>query len=40
MRERKRFAERAKVLASDEVRQKYFLVYEGKIQNLYILMQQ
>lgn len=30
MRERKRFAERAKVLASDEVRQKYFLVYEGK----------
>lgn len=30
MRERKRFAERAKVLASDEVRQKYFLVYEGE----------
>lgn len=30
MRERKQFAERTKVLASDEVRQKYFLVYEGE----------
>ena len=30
MRERKRFAERAKVLASDEVRQKYFFVFLGK----------
>ena len=30
MRERKRFAERTRVLASDEARQKYFLVYEGK----------
>lgn len=29
MRERKQFAERTRVLASDEVRQKYFLVYEG-----------
>lgn len=30
MRERKRFAERTRVLVSDEVRQKYFLVYEGE----------
>jgi hypothetical protein len=30
MRERKRFAERTRVLISDEVRQKYFLVYEGE----------
>ena len=29
MRERKQFAERTRVLSSDEVRQKYFLVYEG-----------
>lgn len=30
MRERKNFAERAKVLKSDEAKKKYFLVYEGK----------
>ena len=30
MRERKQFAERTRVLVSDEVRQKYFLVYEGE----------
>lgn len=30
MREKKNFAERTKVLTSDEVRKKYFLVYEGK----------
>ena len=29
MRERKQFAERTRVLNSDEARQKYFLVYEG-----------
>lgn len=30
MREKRRFAERTKFLKSDEVRKKYFLVYEGK----------
>ena len=30
MRERKQFAERTRVLVSDEVRQKYFSVYEGE----------
>ncbi len=30
MREKRNFAERAKALASDEVKKKYFLVYEGK----------
>lgn len=30
MREKKSFAERTKVLPSDEVRRKFFLVYEGK----------
>lgn len=36
MRERKSFAERTKVLSSDEARKKYFLVYEGKVtESLY-----
>lgn len=30
MRERKSFAQRAKVLESDEARKKFFLVYEGE----------
>jgi len=30
MREKKSFAIRTKVLASDEVRKKYFLVFEGE----------
>ena len=30
MREKRNFAERTKALRSDEVRKKYFLVYEGK----------
>lgn len=30
MREKRNFAERTRVLASDEVKKKYFLVYEGK----------
>lgn len=30
MREKKSFAERAKILTSDEARKRYFLVYEGK----------
>lgn len=30
MREKRSFAERTKVLSSDEARKKYFLVYEGK----------
>lgn len=34
MREEKSFAERTKVLASDEGRKKYFLVYEGKYTEL------
>lgn len=34
MRERKSFAERTKVLPSDETRKKYFLVYEGKYTEL------
>lgn len=34
MREQKNFAERTKILSSDETRKKYFLVYEGKYTEL------
>ena len=30
MRERRNFAERTKILKSDQVNRKYFLVFEGK----------
>lgn len=36
MREKRTFAERTKVLKSDEVRKQYFLIYEGIGDGSYI----